>query len=89
MKNQQPLLVIVNGRPCTGKTNLASMLSRKLGIPLSSKDAIKEKLGEALGAEDRSASRRLGAAAIMLMYQQAEIVLMSGLPAMIESPLTP
>ncbi len=89
MKNQQPLLVIVNGRPCTGKTTLASMLSRDLGIPLFSKDAIKEKLGEALGAEDRAASRRLGAAAIALMYQQAEIVLTSGLPAMIESPLIP
>ena len=89
MRFPQPLLVIVNGRPCTGKTTLASMLSRHLGIPLFSKDAIKEKLGEVLGTEDRSASRRLGAAAIALMYQQAEIVLTSGLPAMIESPLTP
>ncbi len=89
MRNQQPLLIIVNGRPCTGKTTLASMLSRDLGIPLFSKDAIKEKLGEALGAGDRNTARRLGAAAIALMYQQAETVLTSGLPAMIESPLTP
>jgi len=87
MRNQQPLLVIVNGRPCTGKTTLASILSRDLRIPMFSKDAIKEKLGESLGAEDRSASRRLGAAAIALMYQQAEILLTSGLPAMVESPL--
>ena len=89
MRNQQPLLIIVNGRPCTGKTTLASMISRDLRIPLFSKDAIKEKLGEVLGVEDRSTARRIGAAAIGLMYQQAEIVLTSGLPAMIESPLIP
>ena len=89
MRNQQPLLIIVNGRPCTGKTTLASMLSRDLGIPLFTKDAIKEILGEVLGAEDRSASRRFGAAAIALMYHQAETVLTSGLPAIIESPLIP
>lgn len=89
MRNQQPLLVIVNGRPCTGKTTLASILSRDLRIPMFSKDAIKQKLGETLGTEDRSTARRLGAAAIALMYQQAEIALTSGLPAMVESPLTP
>lgn len=87
MRNQQQLLVIVNGRPCTGKTTLASTLSGELGIPLFSKDAIKQKLGETLGTEDRSTARRLGAAAIALMYQQAEAVLTSGLPAMVESPL--
>ena len=65
------------------------MISRDQGIPLFSKDVIKETLGEALGAEDRSASRKLGAAAIAVMYQQAEIVLTSGLSAMIESPLIP
>ncbi len=89
MQFHSRLLIVVNGRPCTGKTTLASMLSRDLGIPLFSKDAIKETLGDILGARDRSSSRRFGAAAITLMYQQAEIVLTSGLPAMIESPLIP
>ncbi|MCY4653166.1 MAG: AAA family ATPase [Dehalococcoidia bacterium] len=89
MKERHPLLVIVNGRPCTGKSHLASMLSMKLRIPLFAKDSIKEKLGAILGAEDRTASGRLGVASIALMYQQAEIVLTAGFPAMIESPLLP
>ena len=89
MRTQQPLLIVVNGRPCTGKTSLATMISKDQGIPLFSKDVIKEILGKILGAKDRSASRRLGAAAIALMYQQAETVLTSGLPVMIESPLIP
>ena len=65
------------------------MLSRKLRIPLFAKDSIKERLGAVLGAKDRAASGRLGVASIALMYQQAEIVLASGFPAMIESPLLP
>lgn len=89
MKEQQPLFIIVNGRPCTGKSHLASMLSEELKIPLFAKDSIKEKLGAVLGAKDRAASGRLGVVSIALMYQQAEIVLASGFPAMIESPLLP
>ena len=89
VKERQPLLIIVNGRPCTGKSHLASMISKKLRIPLFAKDLIKEKLGEILGTEDRAASGRLGVASIALMYQQAEIVLASGFPVMIESPLLP
>ena len=89
MRDQRPLLIIVNGRPCTGKSHLASMLSRNLRIPLFAKDALKETLGAVLGARNRSASGRLGRAAIALMYQQAETVLASGFPAMIESPLLP
>ena len=89
MRNEQPLLIIVNGRPCTGKSHLASTLSERLKIPLFAKDSIKEKLGAILEAEDRAASGRLGVASIALMYQQAEIVLASGFPAMIESPLLP
>ena len=90
MNEPHTLLVIVNGRPCTGKSHLASMLSRETEDTLVRQGlAIKEKLGEILGAEDRAASGRLGVASIALMYQQAEIVLASGFPAMIESPLLP
>ena len=89
MKEEQPLFIIVNGRPCTGKSHLAFMLSEKLRIPLFAKDSIKEKLGSVLGAEDRAASGRLGVASIALMYQQAETVLTAGFPVMIESPLLP
>jgi predicted kinase len=37
-------LVLVNGLPGSGKTTLARRLSAALGIPLISKDAIKETL---------------------------------------------
>ena len=88
-RSDQPLLIIVNGRPCTGKSYLASVISESLRIPLFSKDEIKEQLGEVVGVANRAASKRLGIAAITLMYQQARIVLKAGLPTIIESPLLP
>jgi predicted kinase len=84
-----PLLIVVNGRPGTGKSYLAEMLSTALRIPLFAKDALKETLGAILGAEDRSASQRLGTAAIALMYEGAATVLRAGFPAILESPLVP
>ena len=53
-------VVVVNGLPGSGKTTLARALSRELGVPLLSKDLIKEAVGEQLGADDRE---RLGGTA--------------------------
>jgi predicted kinase len=84
-----PLLVIVNGRPATGKTSIAERLSTELGIPLFTKDAVKELLGEVVGAADRGAAKTLGEASIALIFQNAETVLASGSPAIVECPLIP
>jgi len=84
-----PLLVIVNGRPATGKTSLAERLSTDLGIPLFTKDAVKELLGDVVGAPDRGAAKTLGEASIALIFQHAETVLATGSPAIIECPLIP
>jgi predicted kinase len=87
--SESPLLVIVNGRPATGKTHIAERLSAELGIPLFTKDSVKELLGEVVGAPDRQAARALGEASIHLIFQNAEIVLATGAPAIVESPLIP
>jgi predicted kinase len=63
-------LVYVSGAPGSGKTSLAVPLAAELGYALLTKDRIKETLHDALGAPepDRTWSRKLGAAAMELLW---------------------
>lgn len=47
-------VVLVTGVPAAGKTTLARALSAQLGIPLLSKDRVKEELFDTLGELDRA-----------------------------------
>ncbi|MER8057651.1 MULTISPECIES: AAA family ATPase [unclassified Streptomyces] len=65
-------IVLVTGAPGAGKTTLALPLSAELRFPLLSKDHIKETLHDALEAPvDLASSRRLGAAAMRLIWALA------------------
>lgn len=87
MNERLPLLVVVNGRPATGKTWLARLMSRELAIPAFSKDDFKEELASQLGARDREESRRLGAQAIDAMFRAARDELVRGSSVIVEAPL--
>lgn len=80
-----PALLIVTGHPATGKTTLANQLARELNLPLVSKDVFKEMLFDSLGWRDREWSRRVGAAAIALLYRTAESLLLSDRSLILES----
>lgn len=67
-------IVVVSGAPGAGKSSLAGPLARSLGFALLSKDVIKESLFDQLGhvdADERASSRRLGAAAMELLWRLA------------------
>lgn len=67
MQHSEHFFVVVSGPPGSGKTTVARPLAGALGLPLIRKDAIKEALGEAIGAPDYEASHRLGAISVQVL----------------------
>src|SRR6202044_1104907 len=63
---------LVAGWPGSGKSTLAAGLATELGLPLLSKDGIKEALMDGLGRRETVAeSRQLGQAAVLTMLRVA------------------
>lgn len=87
--NRPPLLVIVTGLPCTGKTALAHRLSVEIPLPIIAKDDLKESLFNSLGWSDRDWSMKLGRATILLLYQMVETLLRAGVSAIAETYFRP
>jgi predicted kinase len=66
-----PAVVLVSGAPGAGKSTLAGPLSQALGLPLLSKDVIKEQLVDTLPAGDPDPlvwSRLVGGVAMELLW---------------------
>lgn len=80
----QPLVLIVSGPPCAGKTTLARRLAASFALPLMTKDTIKESLFETLGTSDRAWSKRLGGASMELLYLYVESQLAARQPCAVE-----
>ena len=68
--------VVVAGPPGSGKTTLATALAPALGLPLISKDVIKETLMDSLGNPSSvQESRAVGRAAVRTLFAVARLTL--------------
>jgi predicted kinase len=79
-----PLLVVVTGPPATGKTGVGRDLAERLGLPVVSKDDLKETLYDVLGQGDEL-EEALERAALALAFRVAGAQLAAGVPVLIES----
>jgi predicted kinase len=77
--------VIVGGAPATGKTTLARALGVSLGLPVITKDDVKEALATPFATGDREWSKQLGVAAYSVLYAVAERILAAGQGLVLES----
>lgn len=80
-----PLLIIVTGLPCTGKTVLGSQIASQFHLPMLAKDEIKVILFDCLGWSDRPWSKKLSKASNQLLIQIAKSLLSAGQSIIIES----
>lgn len=61
-------VLIITGDLATGKSTFSSILSKRYGINVFTKDTIKEVLGDNIGFSNREENLKLSKAAIELMY---------------------
>jgi predicted kinase len=64
-----PILILITGAPCTGKTTIAQHLANEFHLPFIHKDGIKERLFDRLGwKDDRQWSKLLSLTSYDLLY---------------------
>jgi predicted kinase len=81
-------LVVVGGGPATGKTTLAVALGTALGLPVITKDDIKESLAEPFATGDREWSRQLGRSTYAVLWTVTRKILSGGGGLVLESNFT-
>lgn len=77
--------ILIAGMPATGKSTLADKLSGTLGLPVFSKDVVKERLFDEVGFQSRAEKVRLGVAAARIIEACAEQLLRAGMPFILEN----
>ena len=80
-----PYIVLVVGRPASGKSTISARIEERWGLPVVSKDAAKEILFDTMGTGDRAWSRKLGRASFALLDHVIQLQLRTGRPFLIDA----
>ena len=85
----RPYVIILNGKPCTGKSHYLKKLSQDLGLSYITRDEFKELLFDDLGIADQEWSKKLGGASYSLLFNMLEKLLMTQKSFILESNFNP
>lgn len=85
----EPILILVSGLPCTGKTTIAKQITEHFHYPLIYKDGIKEILFDSLGCSSRAWSKKLSGVSYQIMFHLIESMLASGCSLVAEANFHP
>ena len=77
--------ILVTGIPAAGKSTMAQRLSEYFGIPVISKDKIKELMYDDIGFHSRGEKVKLGVASMNIMYYMAAQLMKNNLPFILEN----
>lgn len=77
--------ILVAGPPASGKSTLAKALSKRLSVPMFSKDSMKEVLFDTVGFRSREEKVALGLGAMELLYYAAGQILSCGGSVILEN----
>lgn len=77
--------ILVTGIPASGKSTMARFLAEACGLPVISKDRIKECMYDTIGFRSREEKVKLGTASMQIMYDLAEELMKSARPFILEN----
>ncbi len=77
--------ILVTGIPAAGKSTMAEVISKKLNLPVISKDIIKELLFDNVGFQSRAEKVNLGIASMEIMYYAAGQLMKTGQSFILEN----
>ena len=77
--------ILVTGIPAAGKSTMSEAMSKKLKLPVISKDTIKELLFDHIGFQSREEKVNLGIASMEIMYYVAGQLMKAGQSFILEN----
>lgn len=89
---EKATLILLQGRPATGKTTIGKKIAAFLGMPFFSRDDFKETIYDALGEENNNTiewSKYIGALSFELLYRTMENILISNNSCVVETAWFP
>lgn len=85
----RPYIIILNGKPCTGKSYYLQKLSNDLNLSYITRDEFKELLFDGLGIGDQEWSKKLGGVSYTLLFTMLEKLLKTNQSFILESNFSP